>query len=250
MLEAFEMTISWRSILTVLAVGLVILVGLQLVPVSFAQTGPDAQDDTVQQITVVGQGTVSAPPDLAHANLGVQVTAPTATAATQENNDKMSAITAKLKALGVAEADIQTSDFNISAQRSGSTNGPGEITGYQVTNTVIVTIRDLSQMGQILDQAVQAGANDVSNVSFGFSDPAELQLQALDQAVQDARNQADQLAMSSGVQRGGVLSISEVGSTNPRLAGIVPMVAELSSVPVQPGSSQIQAKVQVVYAIR
>ena len=241
---------GWRSILTVLAVGLVIVVGLRLAPVSQAQTGPAAQSIPPRQITVMGQGTVSAPPDIAQANLGVQVTAPTATAATQENNDKMSAITAKLKSLGVAEADIQTSNFNISAQRNVGTNGPGEITGYQVTNTVMVTIRDLSQLGQILDQAIQAGANNVSNVSFGFSDPAKLQLQALDQAIMDAQNRADQLAKSSGVERGEVLSISEVSSPNPRPLGIAPMAAELASVPIEAGTSQVQAQVQVVYAIR
>jgi uncharacterized protein YggE len=168
----------------------------------------------------------------------------------QESSNKMTAVIAKLKELGVVDADIQTSNFNISPQRNVGPNGSGEITGYQVTNSVMVTIRDLSTVGDILDQAIQAGANDISGVSFGFSDPAKLQLQALDQAVADAQAQADALAKSSGVQRGEVLSISEVVSPNPVPVMGFAAQAERAAVPIQPGSSEVHAQVQIVYAIR
>jgi len=205
-----------------------------------------------RQITVIGLGTVSASPDIVRANLGVQVTAPTVTEATQQNNKTMDAVLAQLKAAGVAAKDIQTSDYNIYPQRNNpGPNGPGEITGYQVTNMVQITIRNLDQVGQVLDQAIQAGANNITNISFDFSDPAQLQLQALDAAIANAQSHADQLAKSSGVQRGEVLSMSEVFSSGPSpQPGIMAAQVESSAVPIQAGSSEVQAQVQVVYAIQ
>ena len=78
-----------------------------------------------------------------------------------------------------------------------------------------------------------------------------LQLQALDRAMVDAQSRADELAKSSGVQRGEVLSMSEVISSGPgpRAGSMVAQVESLA-VPIQPGSSEVQAQVQVVYAIQ
>jgi uncharacterized protein YggE len=247
------MTGKWELMLTAIVLAIIIVLGTKHSAAKLVQADAMAQKETtLRQITVIGEGTVSASPDIAQANLGVQVTAPTVTAATQQSNDTMNAVLAQLKAVGVAEKDIQTSDYSIYPQRNSSgPNSANEITGYQVTNMVLVTIRDLNQIGPILDQAVQAGANNVSNISFGFSDPTKLQLQALDQAMADAQSQADELAKSSSVQRGDVLTISETITSNlaPR-PGMVTVQAERVSVPIQPGSSEIHAQVQVVYAIQ
>jgi uncharacterized protein YggE len=244
---------KWKLMLTAIVLAIITVVGTKHSAAKLAQADAMAQKEaTLRQITVIGEGTVSASPDIAWANLGVQVAAPTVTAATQQSNDTMNAVLAQLKAVGVAEKDIQTSDYSIYPQRNNSgPNSANEITGYQVTNMVLVTIRDLSQVGPILDQAVQAGANNVSNVSFGFSDPTRLRLQALDRAIADAQSRADELAKSSGVQRGEVLSMSEVISSGPgpRAGSMVAQVESLA-VPIQPGSSEVQAQVQVVYAIQ
>jgi uncharacterized protein YggE len=239
--------------LIALALAIVTFLGVKFFGTSLVQADTLAQQaPTPRQITVIGQGSVSASPDIARANLGVQVTASTVTEATQQNNKTMDAVLAQLKAAGIAAKDIQTSNYNIYPQRNNpGPNGPGEVTGYQVTNMVQITIRNLNQVGQILDQAIQAGANNVDNISFDFSDPAQLQLQALDRAIADAQSRADQLAKSSGVQRGEVLSMSEIISSGPGpQPRIMAAQLESSAVPIQAGSSEVQAQVQVVYAIQ
>jgi uncharacterized protein YggE len=247
------MTGKLKLMLTAIVLAIITVLGTKLSAAKLVQVDAMAQKEaTLRQITVIGEGTVSASPDVVRANLGVQVTAPTVTEATQQSNDTMDAVLAQLKAAGIVEKDIQTSDYSIFPQRNNpGPNNTNEITGYQVTNMVMVTIRNLNQVGQVLDQAIQAGANNIANVSFDFSDPAKLQLQALDQAMADAQNRADQLAKSSGVQRGEVLSMSEVISSVPiPRPGIMAAQVESAGVPIQPGSSEIHAQVQVVYAIQ
>ena len=237
---------------TALALAIITFLGVKLFGPTLLRTDALAQQSTTRQITVIGQGAVSASPDIVRANLSVQVTAPTVTEATQQSNDTMDAVLAQLKAAGIAEKDIQTSDYSIYPQRNNpGPNSASEIAGYQVTNTVMVTIRNLNQVGQVLDQAIQAGANNIVNISFDFSDPAKLQLQALDQAMDDAQTRADELAKSSEVQRGEVLSISEVISSAPiPRSGVMMAQIESPTVPIQPGSSEVNAQVQVVYAIQ
>ena len=209
--------LNLRLMLTALILAAITFIGVKLFAPGLIQADALAQQEsTARQITVIGLGTVSASPDIARANLGVQVTAPTVTEATQQNNKTMDAVLAQLKAAGIAAEDIQTSDYNIYPQRNNpGPNNSSEITGYQVTHMVQVTIHNLDQVGQVLDQAIQAGANNITNISFAFSDPAQLHLQALDAAMANAESRADQLAQSSGVQRGEVLSMSEVVSSGP-----------------------------------
>ena len=242
-----------RLILTALSLAILVFLGIKFFNPTLPPPSVLAQQPTfVRQITVIGQGTVSAAPDIAQANLGVQVTAPTVVEATRQSNATMAAVIAKLKAAGIADKDIQTSNYSIFPQRNtGGPNNSSEITGYQVINTVMVTIRNLNQVGQVLDQAIQAGANNISNITFGFSNPARLQLQALNQAMADAQARADELAKSSGVQRGEVLSMSEVISSGPvPRPGLLTAQAASAAVPIQPGSSEVQVQVQVVYAIQ
>lgn len=92
---------------------------------------------------------------------------------------------------------------------------PGQITGYRASNVVRVTVHDLEEVGSILDQATQAGADTINGISFGVEDQAELQAEARAEAVADAQARAVDLARLSGLQLGGVLSINEEGSDGP-----------------------------------
>jgi len=226
---------------------LLTFIGVKLfTPTLFQSDALAQQEPTTRQIAVIGQVPISASPDTARASLGVQVTAPTVSEATQENNETMDAVLAQLKAAGIAAEDIQTSDYNIYPQRNNpGPNNSSEITGYQVTHMVQVTIRNLDQVGQVLDQAIQAEANNITNISFDFSDPAQLQLQALDAAMANAESRADQLAQSSGVQRVEVLLMSEIVSSGPGpRTGIMAAQVESPVVPIQAGSSEVPAQVK------
>src|SRR6476660_8095388 len=112
----------------------------------------------MRQVTVVGHGEVKGKPDTATVQLGVETEAATAKDALAQNTTQAQAIQAQLVKLGVAEKDIQTSNFSINPTY-GSDNR--QVTGYHVSNMVTVKIRDLAKSGTLLDQVVQSGANSI-----------------------------------------------------------------------------------------
>jgi uncharacterized protein YggE len=233
----------------VIALLLVVIVGMLVFGSSktFAQENP--VDSQPREISVLGQGMASVQPDIAQVTIGVQTSASSVSQATQENADKMNQVITDIKALGVSDSDIQTSLYNIYPQYQNKNGGTQGITGYQVNNSVQITIRDLSNIGQILDKAVQAGANTISNISFNYSNPAKLQAEALNQAYTDARGRAEILSKAGGVQLGDVISISETTSSGP-----VPLAESSTTLggggtPIQSGTVEIKAQVQVVYSI-
>lgn len=202
----------------------------------------------MRQITVVGNGQVQATPDMANVQIGVETSAPTTQEALAQNNSQAQAIIAKIKELGVDEKDIQTSGFNISPNYD---NNGREVTGYSVSNTVNVTIRNLDSAGSLLDQVVQAGANRIYGVNFGLSDPSAAQAQARDKAVADAKARAEQLAQQAGATVGQVLVITESVGSGP----VAPMPAmaradSMAEAPIQAGQQSYSAQVQVTYELR
>ena len=205
----------------------------------------------MRQVTVVGHGEVKGKPDTATIQIGVETEAAVAKDALAKNTDEATALQAKLKELGVAEADIQTSNFSI--YPTYGTDGR-QITGYHVSNSVIVKIRALDKAGALLDQVVQAGANSVSSIAFSVDDPQALLGQAREQAMQNARARADTLAKAGGAAVGDVLLITEnVGAQPPvpvMMAAPAADAAQSKAVPVQPGEQSFSVDVQVTYQLR
>ncbi len=174
---------------------------------------PAAAARTVQ---VSGQGTVQAAPDMATLQLGVETFSPRVEDALRENRSRMQSVVASLKASGVPDADLQTASFDVLFERQ---EGPREpqpgaepaLRGaYRVSNTVSVTLRDLSALGAVLDNAVAVGANQIWGIRFGLSRAEEAQSAARDRAMEDARRKAEQLARLAGVEPGAVVSIQEL----------------------------------------
>jgi uncharacterized protein YggE len=209
---------------------------------------------SARTITVVGQGTVSVKPDLALANLGVETVAATVAEAVQENNTRMAAILAKLKALNIPDKDIQTSGFSISSYDPGmpkATPGGAESSQYRVSNTVAVKVRQIEQLGTVLDGAIEAGVNQVYGVNFTVEDPHSLQGQAREKAVSDAEARAEALARLANVKVGQVLAMSESGAGVPAVFADAYAFAKGAgpSMPLSPGEVQVSYQVQVTYAI-
>jgi uncharacterized protein YggE len=202
----------------------------------------------MRQVTVVGRGEVKGKPDTATIQLGVETEAPAAKDALAQNTEQAAALQGKLKELGVAEEDIQTSNFSI--YPTYGTDGR-QITGYHVSNSVIVKIRALDTAGTLLDQVVQAGANSINSISFSVEDPQALLGQAREQAMQDARARAELLAKAGGAAVGDVLVITEnVGAQPPAPLMMDAAAAESKAVPVQPGEQSFSVDVQVTYQLR
>jgi uncharacterized protein YggE len=235
----------------------VILAVRWVVPMSSVRSAPVVGESFVaaatttqaRSITVVGQGKASAQPDVVRAQVGVEVIAPTVQEAMRESNSRMTAVLAKLQELGVAEKDIQTSNYSISPERSYE-RGPGEVTGYRVSNMVQVTIRQLDQVGAILDRVVAAGANNIYGVSFTLDDPRPLEGEARAKAMADAEAKAQELAKLGGVSLGRVIAISEVvgGTSVPVARAALEMGG--GGGPIAAGELEITVQIQVTYEIQ
>jgi uncharacterized protein YggE len=203
----------------------------------------------MRQVSVVGHGEAKGTPDTASVQIGVETQAATAQQALAQNNTQAQAIVQKLTELGVAEKDIQTSNFNIFPAYG---NDGRQVEGYRVSNIVTVTIRNLEQAGDLLDQVVSAGANSVYGVSFSVENPDALLEQARTAAIENARARAEQLASASGASIGQVLVINEnVGAQPPiPIAARAEMAQDAASVPVQPGEQSFTVDVQVTFALQ
>ena len=210
-----------------------------------------------RNIAVVGQGKVSGSPDVAHTNIGVETVGASAQEAVNANRQQMTTLLAKIKAMGVADKDIRTSNFSIYAERSdpnmpksGSSDASGEGIIYRVSNMVSVTIRDMAKLGDVLDQAASAGANNIYGVSFEVSDTSKLEADAREKAIADAKARAESLAKLSEVSLGEVLQVSEVVSGTGPLYGKVALDGLGGGTPIEPGELQVSMSLQVTYAVK
>jgi uncharacterized protein YggE len=202
-------------------------------------------------ITVSGSGLVTMTPDIATINIGVHSQDASASVALTDNNTKVEAVTAVIKAAGVADKDIQTTNFSIYPQQQYDNNG--NMTGilYVVENTVYVTVRDLVKLGTLLDATVRAGANTINNISFDVADKTTAMTQARAAAVAEARKQAGELTSAAGVALGEVQTISYYDYSAPvSIQYSRADMASAGSVPVQAGSLQISTTVTIVYEIK
>ena len=235
---------------------LTILASVLLLGILLSACGPTTvytqSEPPMRTITVTGTGAVTLTPDLAYVYIGVQTQDASASVAMSSNTSLAGAVIAAIKAVGVEDKDIQTSNFSISPQPIY--DEAYNITGYtyMVQNTVHVTVRDLDKLGSLLDAAFEAGANTINSISFDVADRTEPVSQARLAAVENARRQADELAEATGVSIGEVQTISYYDST-PIVRDYVEvrtMSDSAGSVPIQSGSMEISTTVTIVYAIK
>jgi uncharacterized protein YggE len=206
-------------------------------------------------ISMSGHGEVTAQPDTATITSGVTSQADTAAAALAANTEAMTALIQSLKEAGIAERDIQTSNFSVNPNyvytdtrdENGYTKPP-RIAGYQVQNTVTVRVRDLANLGAVLDRSVTVGANTINGISFSVDDPSGLYDKAREAAYADARRKAELYAGVAGEALGDVRSISEQQNgfqPQPYLMKTMAMDAAAAPVPVQAGELTFAIDVQV-----
>jgi uncharacterized protein YggE len=216
---------------------------------------PTATGEKVTRtLSVNGTGKAYLVPDIAYINIGVHTEGKNAAEAMALNNVNSQKVIDSVKAAGVDEKDIQTTNFSIYPQQSYDQNGKptGEIT-YMVDNTIYVTVRDLTKIGDLLDAAVQAGANNIYGIQFDVSDKSAALSQAREAAVKDAQIAAQEFAKAAGVELGPVQTISSYDSSPVPMAegkGGGMAVAEAASVPVQAGQMVVTVNVSMVFEIR
>lgn len=217
--------------------------------------GPPVRPPEPDTISVTGTGRVTLTPDRFSFNVGVQTMAPTVEEAVNQNNARVAAVIANLKKAGATADEIQTSNFNIYPQQEYEQGKAPRVTGYQVSNSVTVTKKQIAEAGRLLQVAIAGGVNQSSGLSFSVSDPARGRDQGLRNAFEDARAKAALLAQAAGRSLGAALAITE-GSATAVPPRPMPMVrsmmakAEVSEVPVEGGSDERTFTVSVVFAMR
>lgn len=204
-------------------------------------------------ISVSGEGKVVAKPDIGQISLSVISNASTVAVAQKDNTNKMNKIVAAMKDAGIAEVDMKTASYSLYPQYQ-YTSGKSTIIGYEVSQTLEVKIRDLDKVGDILGKATAAGANQMGSLSLTFDDPEELNAQARQKAIDNAKEKAQKLAAALGVSLGKITSFSEnnsgdsatMYSYNEKAVGM----GGASSVPdIQTGQNEIQVNVNIAYEI-
>ena len=207
----------------------------------------EGDDNTV---SAIGAASVNIQPDTATFTAGVNTQADKVADAQAANAKAMQAVLEALKKQGVADADMQTQSFSVSPSYDYSTSNPTP-TGYTVNNTVVITVRDLSQLSKLLDAAIAAGANDTYGVTFTSSQYDAAYDQALQAAVQSALHKADVMAKALNREVGAVQSVTETSDTY--LMSASSKAADMSAgdaTPIQNGVLSVTANVTVVAELK
>jgi uncharacterized protein YggE len=210
-------------------------------------------------LTISADGRSSRTPDLAVFSAGVTTQAKTASAALSQNAEQMNAVIAALKASGIAERDIQTSNLSVNpvygqqrADANGNISSEPPIIGYQATNQVEVKQRKIGNYGKTIDTLVSAGANQVSGPSFQLDNPDVASDEARIEAMKKARARAELYARAAGLSVKRILTISESGGYAPQpmvmFARADAMMAKAPS-PVAAGEVQVGANVTVTFEL-
>jgi uncharacterized protein YggE len=228
----------------ILALGAVALAGCSGCSEPAAATSTSA--GLTPGITTRGLGTVTRTPDTVTIVIGVQTRAQSAKAALEANTDKATALINVLKSKGVAPADLQTSQLSVNPTSDSTT---GRITGYEVTNQVTAKLHDIRAAGGLIDAAgdVAGDAVRLQQLSFSIADDSAARAQARANAVRQAQAHAKQMADGAGVRLGQIRSITEVPASPPGPSGRD--AAAAAPVPIEPGTQDLTAMVEVVYAI-
>lgn len=229
-------------------VTLVFAVAVATEPLRAAAQSVDADKRT---LSLSATGTVNVRPDTAHITVGVVSEAENARGAMDENNAAMADVIKALKEKDIASRDIQTTNFAVHPRYQHFKDGkPSVISGYRVVNSIRITVRDISRLGEVLDRVVSFGSNQIGGISFSVSKPEALMDQARVQAIETARERAELYAKAAGTSVGQVLQIEEVdldGGPEPLFRAMAAKAE--SEVPIEAGETEIKVRVRVVWAL-
>ena len=207
--------------------------------------GPPAARE--RTIVVTGDGSVDATPDRATVALSVIVQRATAREAQQQSAAAMAQVVRAIDAAGIPQTAVRTSTVSLYPQHAPNSGGTGPIIGYQSVNRVVVTVDDISRVGQVIDAGVGAGANGVDSVEWTLRDATAYRAQAIRIAVQNAQATANAIAAAAGVRGLRLIRIEQAGAVvGPRIG--VGVMQAAPATPVLPGTMPVNAEVRAVFA--
>jgi uncharacterized protein len=230
------------------------LASLTVAPAALAQaaSGPGSMfQATTLALSADGQSKIT--PDEATITLGVQITDATAQAAMQDDAARMTSVMAAIRAAGLPDKDVQTSNISLQAQYTYVQNQPPKLNGYQASNDVTITVEDLTKLGPVIDAVTASGANQVNGISFGLQDPTAAEDQARLAAVKALEAKAALYAQATGYHIVRLVNLTEGAAE--QSAPIRPMMmmdgvrAQAAATPVSAGQLTVEITVNAIYEL-
>jgi uncharacterized protein YggE len=218
-----------------------------LVPLTVQSQDSRATNDAIPQIAVTGRGEVKVSPDRATIQVSVQTRAATAAAAAAENATKQQSVLVALRALGLGSDQLSTINYNVYPEQRYEQGKEPVVVAYNVTNTILVDVRKLTQVGPVIDAALSHGANMITSLQFYASNTETARRSAIATAIEKARADAEAAARAAHGSLGTLLEIN-IGAYSPppprpmmmsRVAG----VAQMDATPINAGEETLSVVV-------
>ena len=251
MSRLFDKTLLSTSPLRRLVLAAALAFGATTMTASAQTAATVASDGTLLSVSV--QAEARRVPDIAILSAGVVTQAADANAALRANAEEMTKVVAAIKAAGIAERDIQTSGVNLNPQYRYTENQPPAITGYQASNNVNLTVRNIGKLGKILDALVATGANQINGPSFDVDDKESAYDEARRSAIDKAQKRAEMYAKTLGMRVRRIVSISEGGGYGPPrpmpMMAMARMEKAQADTPISPGESSLSVNLDVVFEL-
>ncbi len=233
----------------------IFIVAVVLLALLVSACAPAASQAQPRTLSVTGTGTAYLAPDIAYLYLGVHTENPSAVDGVKENNTQTQSVIKALTDFGIDPKDIRTTNFSIYPQDKydPQTNQPTGQKVYSIDNTVYVTVRDITKIGDLLDTMVKAGANTVNSIQFDVAKKDEALKGARADAIKDANAKAKELADAAGVKLGDIQSVNfmenqPIPFANGKAGGAA--VAQAATVPIQSGQLTFTVTVDMTYEIK
>ncbi|MFF2909162.1 SIMPL domain-containing protein [Paenibacillus sp. NPDC057934] len=246
-----------KSLGTVMLAGSLLIGGSALSAVF--QGTATAYADEVQKnvVNVVGKGELSIKPDIVYLSIAVDTSAATAQEAQKTNAAKIQKITTLLKnTWKIADKDIQSTQFYVQPNYTYNEKEGQQVKGYNANHTLVVAYRDLSKVGELLDAASAAGANNIGNARFAVEDSAAFEAQVIEKAMANADVKAGAIAKAAKRSLGQVINVSQndLGSQpvffDQTLKAMAASADASGNTSVQPGEVKVTTQLNVTYELK
>ena len=229
-------------------IGLWALIGSVIAPLTLQAQDSRATIESIPQIAVTGRGEVKVSPDRATIQVSVQTRAVSAAAAASENATKQQSVLTALRTLGLQTDQLSTINYNVYPEQRYEQGKEPVIVAYNVTNTILVDVRKLNQVGPVIDAALSHGANMIASLQFYASNTETARRSAIATAIEKARADAEAAARAAHGSLGGLLEIN-IGAYSPppprpmMMARVAGGVAQMDSTPINPGEETLSVEV-------